>query len=106
MEDISGGIVGNATEMSASSEGKSIFCGKSVVFTGTMKSFSRAQGQELITKLGGQFRTSITKQVNFLVVGSEGGAGDRKLALAATYGIRVLEEEEFVSIVRTVLGST
>ena len=66
--------------------------GKSVVVTGTMKSMTRQQIEELIVELGGKASGSVSKKTAFVVAGEEAGS---KLTKATELGIEVIGEAEF-----------
>ncbi len=68
---------------------------KVFVLTGTMKSFSR---EELITKIegyGGQVKNSISKNIDYLIVGDKAG---NKLEKAKKLGTNILKEEELLNL--------
>ncbi len=68
---------------------------KVFVLTGTMKSFSREQ---LITKIegyGGQVKNSISKNIDYLIVGDKAG---NKLEKAKKLGTNILKEEELLKL--------
>ena len=68
---------------------------KQFVLTGTMKSFSRDQ---LITKIeayGGQVKNSISRNIDYLIVGEKAGS---KLNKAKKLGTNILKEEEFIKL--------
>ncbi len=68
---------------------------KVFVLTGTMKSFSREQ---LITKIegcGGQVKNSISKNIDYLIVGNKAGS---KLEKAKKLGTNILKEEELIKL--------
>ena len=68
---------------------------KVFVLTGTMKSFSREQ---LITKIegyGGQVKNSISKNIDYLIVGDKAG---NKLEKAKKLGTNILKEEELLNL--------
>ncbi|MDD5496317.1 MAG: NAD-dependent DNA ligase LigA [Candidatus Omnitrophica bacterium] len=71
--------------------------GKSVVITGTLKSFSRSQAEDLVRKAGGNPSSSVSKNTAFLVCGEEAGS---KLDKAKALGVKVIGEEEFKKMVR------
>jgi DNA ligase (NAD+) len=71
------------------------FAGKTVVLTGTLETMSRSDAQEKVRSLGGNVSSSVSKKTDFVVAGP--GAGS-KLADAQKYGVRVLNEEEFVAM--------
>ncbi len=68
---------------------------KQFVLTGTMKSFSR---DELITKIekyGGQVKNSISKNIDYLIVGEKAGS---KLDKAKKLGTNILKEEDLIQL--------
>lgn len=72
------------------------FKGKTVVFTGTLKSMSRQEARSLIESLGGKASGSVSKKTDFMVAGVEAGS---KLEKAKTINVRILSEEEFLKMV-------
>ncbi len=70
--------------------------GKTVVVTGSMERMDRSAVEALITSLGGKAAGSVSKKTDIVVAGP--GAGS-KLAKARELGIRVMDEEEFFSLV-------
>ncbi|MBI4212336.1 MAG: NAD-dependent DNA ligase LigA [Deltaproteobacteria bacterium] len=75
------------------------FAGKSVLFTGSLMVMERKAAEKLVETLGGTAASSVTKDLDFLVVGSGGGAGsklDKAQALQQKGGkVRILSEKEF-----------
>ena len=69
--------------------------GKTVVFTGALKHYTRLEAEELTISLGGRPSTSVSSQTGLVVVGENPGS---KLARANKLGIPVLSEEEFVKL--------
>ena len=69
--------------------------GKTVVVTGTLKSMSRQEAEDLIRRLGGSASSSVSVKTDILVAGSEAGS---KLEKARALGVRVVTEEEFKKI--------
>ncbi len=80
-------------EKLAASPSELILAGKTVVVTGTLKKFERAEIEELIVKLGGKASGSVSKKTSFVVVGEAAGS---KLAKAKELGVEVIGEEEFL----------
>ena len=70
--------------------------GKTVVFTGSLKTISRKSAKEEIQKLGGRSPSSISKNTDYLVAGP--GAGS-KVNKAAELGISIISEEDFLSLI-------
>jgi len=71
--------------------------GKTFVFTGELGSFSRRQAQELVRQRGGNWASSVSKNTDFVVVGSQPGS---KYAKARQLGIPVLDEAAFRKLLR------
>lgn len=71
--------------------------GKTVVITGTLKSYSRSDAEELVRKLGGNASSSVGKNTDMLVAGEEPGS---KLDKARALGVKIISEEEFLEMVR------
>ena len=74
-----------------------IFANKTFVFTGKLNAISRKDGKDIISQYGGSSTNSISKKTDFLIAGS--GAGS-KLDKAKNLNIKILNEEEFLKIVK------
>lgn len=72
--------------------------GKTFVFTGTLKGFTREEAEALVEDLGGQASSSVSKGTDFVVIGLEPGS---KAAKARELGVRIITEEEFKKILTT-----
>jgi DNA ligase (NAD+) len=70
---------------------------KTFVFTGTLASVAREEARRLVESLGGRTASSVSKRVDYLVVGEDPGS---KLDRARELGIQILTEEEFQKMVR------
>ena len=70
--------------------------GKTVVVTGSLKGYTRAEIQEKIRALGGRAASSVSGKTDYLVAGEEAGS---KLAQAKKLGVPVLDEEAFNQLV-------
>lgn len=68
----------------------------SFVVTGTLESMSRDEAADKIRALGGTFQTSVAKDTTYLVAG--GSVGASKLEKAKKYGIKVIDEKEFLKL--------
>jgi DNA ligase (NAD+) len=71
------------------------FAGKTLVLTGTLETMGRSEAQEKIRALGGNVSSSVSRKTDFVVAGP--GAGS-KLADAQKYGVIVLNEAEFTTL--------
>ena len=72
------------------------FYGKTFVFTGTLKSFTREQAQRIVEDFGGRAAGSVSKKVDYLVVGEEPGS---KLDKAKELGVKIINEDEFLKMI-------
>ena len=66
--------------------------GKTVVVTGTLEGFSRAQAEEAVKAAGGRVASSVSKKTDFVVVGAEAGS---KADKARELGVEMIDEGEF-----------
>jgi DNA ligase (NAD+) len=74
---------------------RSEFQGKSFVFTGALKRFTRQRAEEIAELLGGRAASSVSRKTDYVVAGEDAGS---KLARAREFGVRVLSEQEFVGM--------
>ena len=72
------------------------FTGKNFLFTGTLKHFTREQIKEEIEKLGGKNLSSVSKNLDYLIVGEKAGSKLKKAQEIPT--IKILTEEEFIEL--------
>jgi DNA ligase (NAD+) len=72
--------------------------GKVLVVTGALASFGRSEVEEVIRNHGGKAVSSVSKNTDYVVVGSEPGS---KLQKAREIGVRVLNETEFKQLLET-----
>jgi len=71
--------------------------GKIFVITGILKTISRAEAERKIRLLGGHPTNSVSKNTNYLVVGKEPGS---KLEKAKKLGVKIIEEKEFLEMIK------
>jgi len=70
------------------------FTGKTVLFTGTLKSMTRPEAKKLVEEQGGIVKSSVTKDLDYLVVGEEPGS---KLDEAKKHNVKIITEQEFLT---------
>lgn len=71
------------------------FTGMTFVFTGTLNRFTRDAAKMLVEKEGGHAAGSVSRNTDFVVAGSDAGS---KLDKARGLGVKVISEEEFLSM--------
>jgi len=71
---------------------ESIFTNKSVVITGTLEKYSRKEAQAILEKMGANVNSSVSKQTDYLLHGSDAGS---KLNKAQILGIVTIDEATF-----------
>jgi DNA ligase (NAD+) len=71
--------------------------GLTLVLTGTLPTLSREEAKHLIEAAGGKVSGSVSKKTGYVVAGEDAGA---KLAKAEELGIRVINEDELVHLLR------
>jgi DNA ligase (NAD+) len=70
--------------------------GKTVVFTGELKTMTRGEAQAKVRELGGKETSSVSAKTSYVVVGADPGS---KYEKAKKLGVAVLSEEEFLKLV-------
>lgn len=73
------------------------FSGKSFLFTGTLDSMPRGEAEEKVASRGAKILKSVSKNLDFLVVGADPGS---KLKKAEAAGVKILSETEFLAALR------
>ena len=72
--------------------------GKKVVVTGTLESMSRDEAKQAVRKAGGDWVSSVSKNTDYVVVGSEPGS---KFEKAKKLGVKILDEKEFLQLLKS-----
>ncbi|OVE81932.1 hypothetical protein BVY04_02085 [bacterium M21] len=71
--------------------------GKVCVVTGSLSQVTRAEAKELLLSVGAKPTGSVSKKTDYLIVGENAGS---KLAKAQDLGVKVLTEDEFVTMMK------
>jgi DNA ligase (NAD+) len=75
---------------------KGPLAGKKVVLTGGLSAMTRPEAQRRIEALGGRVVSSVSKETDLVVVGSDAGS---KLKKAKALGVKTIDEAEFLRLV-------
>ena len=70
--------------------------GKTFVFTGALKSFTRDEAERIVEELGGRAASSVSRKTDYVVAGESPGS---KLDRARALGVTVIDEEEFKKMI-------
>lgn len=73
------------------------FKNKNVLVTGTLASYKRDEVKELLDNLGANVVSSVSKNLDYLIVGTDPGS---KLEKAQKLGITILDENEFLDLLK------
>lgn len=73
------------------------FSGKTFVITGTLPNLKRDEATRLIQMHGGKVSGSVSKKTSFVLAGEEAGS---KLTKAEELGIKIINEEEFLNMLK------
>lgn len=71
------------------------FYNKTFVVTGTLHNYKRKEVEDIIALNGGKISSSVSKNTNYLICGDNAGS---KLKKATEYGVKVINEQEFIKI--------
>lgn len=81
--------------------GEGPLAGKTFLFTGTLTQLSRREAQERVKALGAKLLSSVSANLDVLVVGEKPGS---KLKKANELGVQVLDEAAFAELLRAAGG--
>ncbi len=73
------------------------FAGMTFVLTGTLPTFQRSEAAAIIESFGGKTSSSVSKKTSIVLAGEEAGS---KLDKANVLGIKVINENEFLDMIK------
>ncbi|MCD6215026.1 MAG: NAD-dependent DNA ligase LigA, partial [Candidatus Desulfofervidus sp.] len=71
--------------------------GKVFVFTGALSTLARDEAKSKVEALGGKSADTVSKKVDYVVVGENPGS---KLEKAKRLGLNIINEQEFLKMIR------
>ena len=75
-----------------------IFDGERFVLTGTLSKYKRDEAAKIIESLGGEIMSSVSKNTTVVLAGESAGS---KLEKAKKLGVKIIDEETFISLIKT-----
>ncbi len=79
--------------------GNEVFSGKTFLFTGKLEHFGRSEIKDVVEKLGGTNLGSVSKKLDFLIVGEDAGS---KLEKAQALGtVKIISEKDFFDMINS-----
>jgi len=79
-----------------------VFGGKTIVVTGIPPKYGRANVEKLVTNYGGKVSKSVSKSIDYVVVGDK--AGPKKLEQIEELGVQTLNEDELIELLENGSG--
>jgi len=78
-------------------EGRKPLLGVTFVFTGALKNMGREEARKKVESLGGKTVSSVSKKIDYVVLGEEAGS---KVDKARSLDLKIISEEEFLSLIQ------
>jgi len=72
--------------------------GKKFIFTGELSDFSRKEARDIVLNLGGDTTTSVSRNIDFVVVGEAPGS---KFIKARKLNLKIIDEDEFKKLIKS-----
>ena len=76
---------------------ENVFEGEKFLVTGTLENFSRNEIKEVIEKYGGEIISSVSKNLDYLIVGKNPGSKLSKVEKLGT--VKIISEDEFLDMI-------
>ena len=87
----------NIVSEKSSTKKSLLLAGKTFVLTGGMQTMSRDEAKERLRKLGASVSSSVSKNTDYVVAGSDAGS---KLDKARELGVNILTEQQFLDLTK------
>ena len=71
--------------------------GKSFLITGSLKTFTLQEAKLQIEKLGGTIKSTVSRKLNFVIIGNNPGSKHKK---AIKYKLKIIKEAEFLDLIQ------
>ena len=91
------GVIPNETQQKTFDTANPLY-GKKVVLTGTLENYKRNEATTIIENFGGEVVSSVSKNTDLVLAGSDAGS---KLTKAQNLGVKVITEQEFEQIINS-----
>ncbi|MGB3915676.1 MAG: NAD-dependent DNA ligase LigA [Dethiobacteria bacterium] len=91
------GVNFNEPVVEGDTAGERVLEGKTFVFSGALKRFTRHEAAGLVTERGGRVSPAVSRKTDYLVTGAEPGS---KLARARELGVAVIDESAFLELLQ------
>lgn len=90
-------ILDAGVEIIYKEKGRKPLAGLTFVFTGALKTLPREEARKKVESLGGKTASSVSKKVDFVVVGEEAGS---KADKARELGLTIIGEDKFLGMIQ------
>jgi DNA ligase (NAD+) len=94
LDDLGGEVI--VEDFSAPEPGASPLAGKTVVFTGSLKTMTRNEAKARAEALGAKVAGSVSRNTDYVVIGADAGG---KRAKAEALGVATLDEDEWLALI-------
>jgi DNA ligase (NAD+) len=84
-------------------EGRKPLLGMTFIFTGALKGMGREDARKRVEALGAKTASSVSKKVDYVVLGEEAGS---KADKARALGLKIISEDEFMKMIQKTFAST
>ena len=87
----------NLKEKEEELEKEGVLKGKKFIFTGSLETMSRKDAEELVKNSGGEVASTVSKNIDYVVVGKDPGS---KLDKAKKLNLKIINEDEFIEMIK------